>query len=390
MIKKIDSRGFTLMEMVVVIIIMGIVATVALRSLTSTLETTKVEVTKQEMDQLVYACVGNPGLVASGMRSDFGYVGDIGALPASFDDLVTNPGYGTWNGPYIGNNFTESSTDFKTDAWGQAYTLNGVTIQSNGGGGGTLTKSLASSSSDLTSNSVSGYVTDAAGNPPGDSASLLSVTLDYPDGAGGVTSASATVAASGAFDFSGSVPIGNHKVEAVYTSTNDTVMAYVSVLPGATAYVTLRIPKAPWSVAPGGGGGGGETSGSGDLILVAGSAQCDGGSNQSPRFNIYNDGSTNIAVEWLIATYSQTPTAYFQRVRFGSPTVFNSNNPRAASGDTVFFSSPQNVQDGTTVTIRIQNFRDAQSGSANYVDMSNVDFTIEFSDGSIVVFNSGS
>ncbi|MFH2055576.1 MAG: carboxypeptidase-like regulatory domain-containing protein [bacterium] len=389
--RNLAQRGFTLMEMVVVIIIMGIVATVALRSLTSTLETTKVEVTKQEMGQLVYACVGNPNLVASGMRTDFGYVGDIGTLPSGFDDLVTDPGYGTWNGPYIGNNFTESSTDFKTDAWGQAYTLNGVTIQSNGGGGGTLTKALAANSADLTSNTVSGYITDAAGNPPGDSASLLTVTLDYPDGSGGVTNATATVAASGAFDFSGTVPIGNHRVEAVYTSTNDTVMAYVSVLPGSTAYVTLRIPRAPWSVAPGGGGGGGGgTPSSGELIFVPGSAQCDGGTNQSPRFSIYNDGSSNIEVEWLIATYTQSPTAYFQQVRFGSPTVFSSNNPRAASGDTIYFSPPQTVQDGVTVIVRLQNFRDAQSGASNVVDMSDVDFSVEFSDGSVVNFNSGS
>lgn len=380
------------MEMVVVIIIMGIVATVAMRSLTSTLETTKVESTKQEMDQLVYAIVGNPHLVASGMRSDFGYVGDIGALPASFDALVTNPGLGTWNGPYIGNNFTESSTDFKTDAWGQAYTLNGTTIQSNGGGGGTLTKSLASSTSDLISNTVSGYITDASGNAPGDSANLLSVTLQYPDGSGGTTNASATVAASGAFDFTGTVPIGNHKVQAVYTSTNDTVIAYVSVLPGATAYVTLRIPKAPWSVAAGGGGGGGGggTPTSGEIIFVPGSAQCDGGSNQSPRFSVYNDGQSDVQVDWLVATYSQTPTAYFQKVRFGSPTVFNSNNPRAASGDTIYFSPSQTLPSGNTAVVRLQTFRDTPNGSSNNVDMSNVDFTIEFSDGSAINFNSGS
>ena len=105
----------------------GIVATVALRSLTSHPEITKVEVTKQEMGQLVYACVLASDRIPARMRTDFGYVGDIGALPSGFDDLVTNPG-DDWNGPISGNNFTESSIDFKTDAWGLHIILYGVTI----------------------------------------------------------------------------------------------------------------------------------------------------------------------------------------------------------------------------------------------------------------------
>ncbi len=375
------------MEMIVVIVIMGIVASVALRSLTATLETTKVETTKQEMGQLASAIVGNPDMVASGMRSDYGYVGDIGALPSSLDDLVTNPGLGTWNGPYIGSNFTESTTDFKTDAWGQVYTLASTTLQSNGGGGGTMTKSLAASTADLTSNSVNGYVTDAAGNAPGDSATLLTVTLTYPDGAGGTTNATATVAGSGAFAFSNSVPIGNHLVEVVYSSTADTAIAYVSVLPGSTAYATLRIPSAPWSVVPGGGGGGG---GGGDLEYVSGSASCSGGSNEDIEFEISNGSGGDITIDWIVVTYTSSPTAYFQRVEWESTMVFNSNNPRAASGDTITFGSSQVIADGNSSTIAIQNFKDTPSGSGTDVDMCNTDFTIEFSDGSTVSFNSGS
>ncbi len=384
-----NNKGFSLMEMIVVIVIMGIVASVALRSLTATLETTKVETTKQEMGQLASAIVGNPEMVASGMRTDYGYVGDIGALPSSLDDLVTNPGLGTWNGPYIGNDFTESTTDFKTDAWGQAYTLAGTTLQSNGGGGGTMTKSLAASTADLTSNSVNGYITDAAGNSPGDSASLLTVTLTYPDGAGSVTNATATVAGSGAFAFSNSVPIGNHLVEVVYSSTADTAIAYVSVLPGSTAYTTLRIPSAPWSIMPGGGGGGGG-GGSGDLEYVPSSASCGGGSSEDIEFEISNNSGSDISIDWIVVTYTSSPTAYFQRVDWESSMVFNSNNPRAASGDTINFGSSQDIDDGDTKTITIENFKDTASGSGTDVDMCNTDFTIEFSNGSTVSFNSGS
>jgi prepilin-type N-terminal cleavage/methylation domain-containing protein len=381
--------GFTLMEIVVVIIIMGIIATVALRSIDNTLETTKVETTKQEMQQLAYAFAGNPGLVSNGLRTDFGYVGDVGAMPPNFDALAANPGgYGTWSGPYISSSFAEAGDDYKYDGWGQAYSLQGATIQSTGGGG-TLTKAIAASVADLTNNSVVGYVTDAAGNPPGDSAATVSVTLSYPDGSGGMNDSTVTVSSSGAFDFSSTVPIGNHRLQAIHTSTADTVVSYISVLPGGTAYATLRIPGAPWSVAPGGGGGGGGAQATGSLIFVPGSSRCEGSSNQHVRFEIYNESASTISVDWLIATYTQTPQSYYQRVRWESATVFNSNNPRAASGDTVTFTSTQTIQDGTTRLIRIQRFRDTQSGGGAWVDMSGVEFTVEFSDGSIVTFNSG-
>ena len=58
-----------------------------------------------DADRLAHAVAGDPDLVAGGTRSDFGYVGDIGALPSDWDDLVTNPGYSTWNGPYVQDEF---------------------------------------------------------------------------------------------------------------------------------------------------------------------------------------------------------------------------------------------------------------------------------------------
>lgn len=119
-----DAKGFTLIEMVVVLIITAVLAGVIVPLGFRHLEVKREDATKEEMVELHRAIVGYPKL------GNFRYVGDMGALPSSLDDLVTNPGstaYGTqtngvlmgWNGPYI--NMGEDSDDYKTDAWGTAY-----------------------------------------------------------------------------------------------------------------------------------------------------------------------------------------------------------------------------------------------------------------------------
>ncbi len=381
-----SSSGFTLMEIIVVILIMGIIASVAMRSIDNTLENTKVENTKNEMQQLVYAVAGNPALFANGMRTDFGYVGDVGAMPSNLDALVTDPGMPTWNGPYLSNSFAESSDDFKRDAWGNTYTLASATIQSSGGGNGTLTKTIASSVSDLTSNSVVGGVTDGAGNPPGDSSSMVSIVLHFPNGSGGYADSVRSVNSSGTFSFNNIIPIGNHQVSAVYSSTSDTVTAFISVLPGGTSYVNLRFPAALWAVTA----GSGPSSSSSDLEYVNGSATCEGGSHNTVVFQIVNNGSSAKTITSLVATYSHAPTAYFDRVRWDNGSVFYSNNPRAASGDECTFNSSKQIDPSETKEIKLEGFCDSQSGGSSNVDMRNTDITVTFSDGSVVTFNTGS
>lgn len=80
--------------------------------------------TREEMEQLHKAIIGDF------KDGDFGYVGDMGKLPSSLDDLVINPGTTTstpktngilmgWNGPYI--NVGADATDYKTDEFGMPY-----------------------------------------------------------------------------------------------------------------------------------------------------------------------------------------------------------------------------------------------------------------------------
>jgi len=101
-----NQKGMTLIELVMVIIIIGILAGVGMKSMDSALVTAKIESTKRELDALAGAVAGNPDIISNGCRVDFGYMGDVGSLPANLDALVTSPGgYATWKGPYIKNNF---------------------------------------------------------------------------------------------------------------------------------------------------------------------------------------------------------------------------------------------------------------------------------------------
>jgi prepilin-type N-terminal cleavage/methylation domain-containing protein len=241
------NGGFTLVELILVIIIIGIVASVAFKSMLPAVRTAREEATMTEMENLARAIVGNPALVSDGVRTDFGYVGDVGSLPPDLDALVANPGgYSTWKGPYIMSDFAEDPDDFKRDAWGNPYTYSGVIISSTGGGS-PVTIRLAGGAAELISNTISGNVYDALGSSPGDSSANVTVTVYYPDGNGSMTSSSTVPAHDGSFDFSGIVPVGNHLISSVYSTANDTTAAYVSVTPGSVSYKELRFSSGFWS-----------------------------------------------------------------------------------------------------------------------------------------------
>ncbi len=238
------NRGFTLIELIIVIIIVGIMATVAVRKLSTSLDTAKYEHTKKELDALAAAMVGNPNLFAEGARTDFGYVGDVGALPPNLDVLVINPGgYTTWDGPYISRGV--DLNEFKQDGWGTVYVYSDTLLRSTGSGSN-IDKVIAASSSALLGNSVQGYVIDADDEMPGaiyrDS---LVIRLTYPDGSGNITTSITSPTAEGSFSFS-SVPIGNQRLSIIYTPDNDTATFTVSVTPQSSVKIAVTFPADLW------------------------------------------------------------------------------------------------------------------------------------------------
>jgi prepilin-type N-terminal cleavage/methylation domain-containing protein len=378
-----NNRAFTLIEVVVVLVVSAILMTVAMRSGKEISDTAKVEETKQEMETIASAIVGNTELANAGTRADFGYVGDIGALPPNLTALVTDPGYGTWNGPYVRNRFEQMFDDYTKDAWGTAYSYSGGTTIQSSGSGTTIVRTLAPSTDQLLRNKIAGAVLDINGTPPGvvyrDSVTLL---LIYPNGSGGYASRSMLPDPSGYFSFD-SIPIGNHQLAVIYAPYNDTVNRYISVSPGSELYADFRMTLDLWSVSTSGGGGGG-------LIHVAGSDTAWGASGACDdiSFWVENTGSSSVSINSLTLSWT-APTAYYERIRWGNPTVFNEQNPRVGSGDVAIFNSTKAVNPGAKVKIRVNNFTSTSSGGGSNVAMNNVTFQVNLSDGTTFTIVTG-
>lgn len=375
-----SQSGFTLVEVVMVIIIMAIIAAVAMRSMDRGLETARIEETRNELNQLAEAIAGNPSLYSNGMRTNYGYVGDVGSLPPSLDALVNNPGYGTWRGPYVRTDFSGYADDFKKDAWGALYAYTGsVSIRSTGGSD-TLTRSFAQLTSDLTGNSLSGTITDAAGNPPGDSASKVRVVITYPNGSGSYKDSTLVPSSGGVFTYPNCLPIGNHRLRAIYQSTADTVQTFVSVFPKSSMQTSLRFPGAIWAASGGGGGGGGSAA----ISYVTGSAATYGAQNSFVSFNIENTGTAAIMVTSIRLTYSFT--AYFRRVFWNTTRVVNSSNPWPGNNQSVSFSTNMTLMPSEQATLKFEYFRAAPDGGSR-VNMSARTFDIRFSDGTTLTIS---
>jgi len=241
------NGGYTLIEMILVVVIIGMLASIAIQSLNKDENTRRFDVTVIEMDRLVRAIVGDERLITDGVRTDFGYVGDVGSLPSNLDDLVANPGdYSTWKGPYIRNDFNENSEDYKRDAWNNLYIYTGGITIGSAADGSPITKQFAGSVGELTGNSVRGIVSDRAGLPPSDNAPNVSVTLFFPDGFGSMTELSSEPSRSGEFRFENQIPIGIHLIRAVDVVANDTASKYIAVNPGSVTLVELHMPSQLW------------------------------------------------------------------------------------------------------------------------------------------------
>ena len=127
--KNSPNAGFTMIELIMVIVVMAALAAVSVPRINDFITNSKIQASKNEMLQIRAAISGTPDRTAGGRYVDRGYIGDVGAVPSSLNDLITNPGLPAydyfsrtgWNGPYLVDNGTG---EILRDAWLVNYVLN--------------------------------------------------------------------------------------------------------------------------------------------------------------------------------------------------------------------------------------------------------------------------
>jgi len=263
MMKKhmnIDRRGFSLIELLVVIVVIGLMTAVLMQSLLPSLDSARKTATEREMEHIADAILGDPALMNSGMRSDFGYVGDIGAFPHTLAALAENPGeWPTWKGPYIDRSFSQDSLGFIKDAWGVPYQYNGGTEIVSVGGESTIRKKLADSEDDYLRNSFHGNIRDAANSPPGnDFADSIRIEITFPADSGNVLTKAYYPDSSGEFLLD-TIPVGTHPLKVIFEPYADTLFRYVTIFPRNKTSAQYRFASVLF--APGDSTGSSELSG---------------------------------------------------------------------------------------------------------------------------------
>ncbi len=125
-----SRAGFTLIEVIIIVAIISIIASIAVPYAFKLINQEKRSSTMKEMESLQTAILGDPSM------SEGGYVGDMGVLPINNDlralvqriyGSVVQPSgqtdtYGVkygWFGPYLNTGF--DSTAFMEDEWGTPY-----------------------------------------------------------------------------------------------------------------------------------------------------------------------------------------------------------------------------------------------------------------------------
>ena len=128
--KNSPNAGFTMKELVMVIVVMAALAAVSVPRINDFITNSKIQASKNEMLQIRAAISGTPDRTAGGRYVDRGYIGDVGALPSSLNNLLVQPdgvddydyfSRTGWNGPYLVDNGTG---EILRDAWLVNYVLN--------------------------------------------------------------------------------------------------------------------------------------------------------------------------------------------------------------------------------------------------------------------------
>ena len=255
-------RGVTLLELLVVLMILSIVLTAAVKTWDVTLERGRAQTTASKLNQLVSVIVGDPDYIVAGQRADFGFVGDEGRLPDSLVELVNRPpGDSVWRGPYIRSTFNQSADGYRIDGWGdtiiygrERYASNDSLFVRSYGGRGVADRSrwqtlnFPYTYEDLLGNEVHGRIVDVRGDSPlgitdpGKRQEIIDglVVRLYKSVAGVETFEEHLEEEAANFDFY-AVSQGTHRIFAMFKN--------VIIIPPESSMVTQMVPVYPHSGA---------------------------------------------------------------------------------------------------------------------------------------------
>lgn len=289
------SRGFTLIEILLAISLIGILSAVGISLISGNVDESRYDATATEMREIRKALIGDPDSTQGGNRSSFGYAGDLGGVPSvtqGLGALLAQPAGTTawtmnsaarfahgWNGPYLSTGLTGENA--VQDAWGRNYiyapgpptVVTSYGADGVAGGTGFNQDIVISISADQRLATVYGFI--STGGAP--FAGAAQVEINHPNGNGALTTTLVNVAngSQGAFQFN-NIPMGPRSLSVfVPTKANPTTTI------GPISFVVDRskflVPTNLVDTNPGGGGGGGGadatcSSPAGRLAYVANSA----------------------------------------------------------------------------------------------------------------------
>lgn len=124
--------AFSIIELMLALMVLAILAQVSVTYFSDTSDGQRFEQTRQKVDTLRSAILGDDTVDNEGRRKNFGYHGDMGKLPSTLSDLVaqgaqnawsfsTYHGFGSgWRGPYVHSGFTGGAA-VTHDEWGKTF-----------------------------------------------------------------------------------------------------------------------------------------------------------------------------------------------------------------------------------------------------------------------------
>ena len=364
---QLSSKGFTFAEILIVVAIMGIVTSVALKNMGKSDDRANYEESFSELQELSKAITGDENARSNGERTSFGFIGDIGGLPTTLDDLVSRGSlsaskldtskllaYG-WKGPYIESPFSSGSSDFKTDGWGNAYIYStsqyalapGDTVVAkisslgaDGAVGGTGYDSdiFIEIKKDLIKSDLTGCIFEVSGDP------VVSATIRIyePDGNGILTSKNALTNGAGCYSVQnvsqGVRSLTIHLLNGIESEGYRTTVG--------RSFVTVN------DIADIG------------TILLVGIPVASGQSGEDLDFDIQNKLGEDITIVDFSVVYTPFDGVSGPRyglMKIGGPTVWTVAATRAGSGDrlsTLNTFSATAFNDNAAKSISLDNFQD--------------------------------